>query len=186
VLADEDGRLQREHRFRQFYEEHYRSVQAYAVRRVNELSDVADVVADVFTAAWRRLDDVPPPPADRVWLYGTARRVLADHYRGAQRRGQLISRIETSQASMLPDSRNDELLLALRQLKDGEREALMLVYWEQLSYAEAGQVLGCSANAVAIRMHRAKTRLREVLAAPREPRSRGTVEAIVSFKTHGS
>jgi DNA-directed RNA polymerase specialized sigma24 family protein len=47
VLADEDGRLQREHRFRQFYEEHYRSVQAYAVRRVNELSDVADVVADV-------------------------------------------------------------------------------------------------------------------------------------------
>jgi RNA polymerase sigma-70 factor (ECF subfamily) len=87
---------------------------------------------------------------------------------------------------MLPDSRNDELLLALRQLKDGEREALMLVYWEQLSYAEAGQVLGCSANAVAIRMHRAKTRLREVLAAPREPRSPGTVEAIVSFKTHGS
>ena len=62
----------------------------------------------------------------------------------------VIQHLAPNQASMLTDSRNDELLLALRQLKDGEREALMLVYWEQLSLAEAGQVLGCSANAVAI------------------------------------
>lgn len=50
----------REHRFRQLYHEHYRTVQAYAVRRVATPADVADVTAEVFTTAWRRLDDIPP------------------------------------------------------------------------------------------------------------------------------
>jgi len=55
------------------------------------------------------------------------------------------------------------LLDAVRRLAPGEREALQLVHWERLSHAEAAAVLGCSANAVAIRVHRARTRLREEL-----------------------
>jgi RNA polymerase sigma factor (sigma-70 family) len=192
VSADKDRYQQQERRFRQLYEEHYRSVQAYAVRRVDVPTDVADVVAEVFTTAWRRLDDIPLPPADRVWLYGTARRTLAGHYRGARRRSQLISRIESSRpgspqaAEDMPGLADDRLIGAMRQLPEGERETLMLVYWEQLSHAEAAQVLGCSPNAVAIRMHRAKERLRAAL-APAAQRSRGvTAEAIDSLKTHGS
>jgi DNA-directed RNA polymerase specialized sigma24 family protein len=62
----------------------------------------------------------------------------------------------------------------------------MLVYWEQLSHAEAAQVLGCSPNAVAIRTHRAKERLRDAL-APATSRVRGAMpETIGSFKTQGS
>jgi RNA polymerase sigma-70 factor (ECF subfamily) len=195
VSADKDRYPERERRFRQLYEEHYRLVQAYAVRRVDALADVADVVAEVFTTAWRRLDDIPPPPADRVWLYGTARRVLAGHYRGARRRGRLISRIESSYASppqatgLMPGYPDGRMARAMRQLPDGERETLMLVYWEQLSHAEAAQVLGCSANAIAIRTRRAKERLREALESPvpREPGSRGaTAQSIVSLKTLGS
>jgi RNA polymerase sigma-70 factor (ECF subfamily) len=195
VSADKDGYQQQERRFRQLYEEHYRSIQAYAVRRVDTPDDVADVVAEVFTTAWRRLDDIPPPPADRVWLYGTARRALAGHYRGARRRSRLISRIQNSYADspqtveLMPGFFDDRLIRAMRQLPEGERETLMLVYWEQLSHAEAAQVLSCSPNAVAIRTHRAKERLREALAsaAPRAPGSReATVGTLVSFKTHGS
>ena len=192
MSADEDRYLQRERRFRQLYEEHYRSVQACAVRRVDALADVADVVAEVFTTAWRRLDDVPPPPADRVWLYGTARRALAGHYRGARRRSRLISRIESGYAGSpsaepRPGGLDDGLASAMRQLPEAERETLMLVYWEQLSHAEAAQVLGCSPNAVAIRTHRAKARLREALAPP-EPRAPGPrgAQATLSLKTHGS
>lgn len=166
--TDEDGYPERERRFRQLYDEHYRAVQAYVVRRVHALADVADVVAEVFTTTWRRLGDVPSAPADRVWLYGTARRVLADYYRGRRRQHGLVSRIASVQGtpevtSLLPDSPDGGLLAAMYQLPSGEREALMLVYWEELSHAEAGQVLGCSANAVGIRVHRAKARLREAL-----------------------
>jgi hypothetical protein len=58
---------------------------------------------------------------------------------------------------------------ALDRLSVREREALQLVLWEELSHAEAAQVLGCSANAVAIRVHRAKTRLRRELSATELP-----------------
>jgi RNA polymerase sigma factor (sigma-70 family) len=182
VSAVKDGYPQRERRFRQLYEEHYRSIQAYAVRRVDAPADVADVVAEVFTIAWRRLDDVPPPPAERVWLYGTARRALASHYRGARRRNQLISRIESSYAEPIPGSPDDRLVGAMRQLPEGDRETLMLIYWEQLSHAEAAQVLGCSPNAVAIRAHRAKERLRAVLTGA-DPKESGP---IISLRTHRS
>jgi DNA-directed RNA polymerase specialized sigma24 family protein len=52
------------------------------------------------------------------------------------------------------------VLDALDRLPPAEREALQLVLWEELSHAEAARVLGCSVNAVAIRVHRAKARLR--------------------------
>ncbi len=113
---DENGYAQREHRFRQLYEEHYRAVQAYAVRRVDAGADVADTVAEVFTTAWRRLADIPPSPADRLWLYGVARRVLAGQHRSSRRFRRLIDRIQLSHgpgpqtAELLPDSPNEPLI----------------------------------------------------------------------------
>jgi DNA-directed RNA polymerase specialized sigma24 family protein len=71
VAGDED---QRERRFCRLYEANFRPVQAYAVNRLGRPDDVADVVAEVFMVAWRRLADVPPPPHDRFWLYGVVRR----------------------------------------------------------------------------------------------------------------
>jgi hypothetical protein len=35
---------------------------------------VPDIVAEIFTTAWRRLGDVPDLPLDKLRLYGTARR----------------------------------------------------------------------------------------------------------------
>jgi len=132
-------------------------------------ADVADVVADVFTAAWRRLDDIPPPPDDRLWLYGVARRVIAGKHRGTRRLRSLLARLEANhdasagQPQETANFLNDRLLQAVRRLGAAEREALQLVLWEQLSHAEAAEILGCSANAVAIRVHRAKAKLRDTL-----------------------
>ena len=61
------------------------------------------------------------------------------------------------------DPVTEHVLAALAELKAADREALLLVHWEQLSYAEAAQVLGCSANAVGIRVHKAKARMRALL-----------------------
>src|SRR5262249_56141105 len=56
------------------------------------------------------------------------------------------------------------LLDALGGLSEKEREVLMLAAWEELSGPEAARVLGCTATAYRIRLHRARRRLSERLA----------------------
>jgi RNA polymerase sigma factor (sigma-70 family) len=80
-------------RFERLYAEHGRAVLAYAVRRAADAQDAADVVADTFLVAWRRLDDVPPAGAARLWLYGVARHVLANQQRSERRRERLAERL---------------------------------------------------------------------------------------------
>jgi RNA polymerase sigma-70 factor (ECF subfamily) len=48
---------------------------------------------------------------------------------------------------------------ALQELRPLDREVILLVYWDGLSHVEAGSVLGCSVNAVALRVKKAKARL---------------------------
>ena len=169
VAAADQDRDQAELRFRELYRANFRPVQGYAVNRLGAADDVPDVVAEVFTIAWRRLADIPPPPADRFWLLGTARRVIARRHRSAGRLRNLIGRLaaERYPAHQPPagaiDQVTEHVLAALAELKAPDREALLLVHWERLSYAEAAQVLGCSANAVGIRVHKAKARMRALL-----------------------
>jgi len=181
VAATDQDRGQAEVRFRELYQANFRPVQGYAVNRLGAADDVPDVVAEVFTIAWRRLADVPPPPADRFWLYGTARRVIARRHRSAGRLRNLLGRLaaERSPTQQPPagaiDPVTEHVLAALAELKAADREALLLVHWEQLSYAEAALVLGCSANAVGIRVHKAKARLRALLGVETETGPRAAV-----------
>ncbi|HUB40054.1 MAG TPA: RNA polymerase sigma factor [Streptosporangiaceae bacterium] len=181
----------RERRFSSLYREHYRSIWAYAVRRVESQADVADVVADVFATAWRRFPELPDPPADLLWLYGVARRVVAGKRRSALRMRNLIARLQATAvpaSTVTGDQVTDRVLAAVARLRPMEREAIALVHWEQLSHAEAAQVLGCSVNAVAIRVHRARARLRQELARPEPapPNARSECGALVSDSSQAS
>jgi len=168
-------------RFEGLFRDSYPLLRAYALRRAGP--DAAqDVVAETFLVAWRRFEDVPPDPLP--WLYGTARRVLANQRRSAARGVALEQRMTGSVAvnreADLGDSVADaELLrLALRRLSDRSREALMLVAWEGLDGARAARAAGCSRAAFAVRLHRARAQLTGALASlegppvpPPEPRT---------------
>jgi hypothetical protein len=75
--TENDQRDDEERRFDALYQAYYRPILACAVRRVTPAEDAADVVADVSTTAWRRIDELPQAPADRLWRYGVAQRVIA-------------------------------------------------------------------------------------------------------------
>ncbi len=162
-------------RFRALYEAHHAPLYSYVVRRLTSSpGDVADVVAEIFTVAWRRFDAVPSPPDDRLWLYGVARRIVARHERTLWRRSRLVARL-TDHAAVAEwpaprssdEARGAAVREAVARLRPADREVLALVLWEQLSHAEAAVVLGCSVNAVALRLHKARGRLRRLLAADR-------------------
>jgi RNA polymerase sigma-70 factor, ECF subfamily len=158
----------REARFGRLCEAHTAAVLAYALRRVPR-DDAADVVAETFLVAWRRLDDVEEQSA-LPWLYAVARRVLLSQRRSTQRQQAIAERIaaaEPSAANELPATPGSPRLLgALAELSEQEREVLMLAAWEELSSSDAAQVLGCTATAYRIRLHRARARLRVRLAEP--------------------
>jgi RNA polymerase sigma-70 factor (ECF subfamily) len=167
----------RAYRFSTLYESQYRTVYAFVLRRlVGPRDDASDITAEIFAIVWRKLDRVPAPPEDRLWIFGVARRVLGRHQRSMWRGSRLLRRLEAEASLGLrtEDSLGrtvtdrERVQAAIARLKPSDREVLSLVLWEQLSHSEAAQVLGCSANAVGLRLHKARSRLREELALDRE------------------
>ena len=133
------------------YAEHRACVLGYVLRRTDSTHDAADVIAETFLVAWRRLDDAPTGASARLWLYGVARRVLANHRRGERRRTQLAERLRGElarwDAPEAPSGELADLAAAFGSLADGDREVLALEAWEGLSAGEVAAVLGCSRNA---------------------------------------
>jgi RNA polymerase sigma factor (sigma-70 family) len=160
-------------KFDRLYTTHFQEIYAYVARR-RPGHEVPDLVAEVFATTWRRIDDVPPSPEDRLWLYGVARRNLSQDDRATYRRHALISRLVQTRSSPLEHSDADESdsLAFLRELighlKPLDQEVVRLVAWESLTHDEVAQVLGCSANAVTIRWHRSIGRLRKAFPAPQK------------------
>jgi len=159
-MTDADRR-----RFERIYAEQFDRVSAYALSRADrQLAE--DAVARTFEVAWRRVSDLPAEPLP--WLLGVARRSLSELRRAQRRRDGLLERIATAQPLAFADpaddlATRDRLLAALNCLSEPQLEVLLLVAWEGLSHREAATVLGCSAPAVALRLHRARARLRNAL-----------------------
>ena len=153
---------ERQGRFEALYEAHHGPVLGYVLRRTENPEDAADVMAETFLTSWRRLEEVPPGPEARLWLYGVARRVLANHHRGQRRRSALADRLRGELAvGYRPPEYTGEMAriaAAFRQLPAEQRELLALNAWEGLDYGQIAVVLGCSRNAVRIRLHRARQR----------------------------
>ena len=163
----------RRRRFETIFEEVYEPLQRYVRRRTGGGApvDADDVVADALLVVWRRLDDVPED-ATLPWTYSVARRCLANHRRGAQRSDRLAARVAATSAGPADDVAVDgdpELPAALAELGDDDRELLRLWAWEQLTAGEIATVLGISANAASIRLHRARRRLAGRLGLSRKP-----------------
>ncbi len=145
----------------------------YAARRTN--ADAAqDVVADAFLVIWRRLDDVPEG-GELPWCYAVARNCLANVERSARRQRGLVTRISRLDPPLAaedatPDFPDPALHRALARLSYDDRELLRLWAWEELRPADLAVILDTTANAVSIRLHRARKRLAEQLEAePRKP-----------------
>jgi RNA polymerase sigma-70 factor (ECF subfamily) len=143
--------------FRDLFGRHYGAVFGYAARRLG-WHEAGDATAEVFTVAWRRMRSVPDEPNALPWLYGVARRVVANHQRSARRRERLEARsLSEPERRFEPDP--TDLDQALGALRESDREVLMLVAWEGLSPSALAKALGCSKNAAVVRLHRARARL---------------------------
>lgn len=158
----------REVAFRALYAGHFDAVLGFALRRTERPEDAADVVADTFLVVWRRLAHVPEGPDARSWMYGIARRVLANHRRGEKRRAALGARLREQLPAAVRDCAEEvahrtDLDAAMGRLSGRDQEILQLHLWEGLEPREIAEVLGLTTVVVRPRLSRARRRLRQLL-----------------------
>jgi RNA polymerase sigma-70 factor (ECF subfamily) len=161
----------RRRRFEALFEANYSRVFSFSLRRTGDRDLAEEIVAETFLIAWRRLKDLPSEPLP--WLFGTARRVLANHARYTKRRSRHGPMVPLEYAeigdpsSSLADQVADRqaFVTAFAAIRAADREVLALVGWDGLSSREAAEVLGCTTTAFSLRLHRARRRLLKEMAA---------------------
>lgn len=152
--------------FAKLYEDYYRHVAGYCLRRSNA-DAVDDLVAEVFLTVWRKITDAPEGQDALKWIYRIAYLVLTNHWRGTNRRKKLDEKLESigiQPSPLVSDQvvvREEvrELLRAAQRLRERDVEVLRLSLWEHLSTEEMAAVLDVSPNAAKQRLHRARTNL---------------------------
>ncbi|GLY30864.1 RNA polymerase sigma factor [Kineosporia sp. NBRC 101731] len=158
--------------YRHLYSAHFPVILNYVLRRVNGPDDAADVVAETFLVAWRRSEEIPAGEDARLWLFGVARRVLANHARGERRRSQLGQRLRLELREDAVDDPSADLVevlavdAALGALEATDREVLELTVWDQLTPSEIGILLDLPAPVVRSRLFRARKAVRKDFRAP--------------------
>jgi RNA polymerase sigma-70 factor (ECF subfamily) len=127
-----------------------------------------DVLADTLLVCWRRIDEVPDHALP--WVYGVARLCLANAERAVRRQERVAGKIATIDPPAPSEPGPGEespaagaVTAALAVLPDRDVELLRLWAWEQLTPAEIAVVLDATPNAVSIRLHRAREKLRDEL-----------------------
>lgn len=155
-MADEGNETER---FASLFDAHFDDLWRFARRRSSSGDIADDVTAQVFAVAWRRRDELPVA-AERLWLFGVARRVLANERRAATRRERLRWKLATTdERDAGADAADGPTIPALDVLTGDEREAVQLRYWDELTVTEIATLLECTANTVSMRLHKARRKL---------------------------
>lgn len=162
--------------FGAIFDRHYAAVHRFAERRVGP-DQAAEVASETLVRAFARRTAFRPEAIDaRPWLFGIAsnlilheRRRFARYLAAVERAGNDLRRSDDlggiDDAPRRLDAPGDRRRLreALLTLSDADRELLLLVAWDDLTYEQAAETLGIPVGTVRSRLHRAKARLRELL-----------------------
>jgi len=165
-------------RFAELFDRHFAAVVRFAERRVAH-DQAGEVASETFTRAFARRASYRPGSADALpWLYGIASNLVLHERRRFARYLAAVERVETegsrqerdgglAAADRRLDAARDweRMRAALLALSDTDRELLLLVAWDELSYEDAAAVLELPVGTVRSKLHRTKARLRELLEA---------------------
>jgi len=150
-----------EERFRLAYQRHAGAVWRYLARRLGDDDLAEDLTSEVFVVAWRRRHEAPTDSLP--WLYGVARRVLANDRRAARAHASRIRALADQLAAAPPEQPTGAVAQALGELGERDREILLLAAWEGLEPRELAAVLGIRPATARVRLHRARRRFSALL-----------------------
>jgi RNA polymerase sigma factor (sigma-70 family) len=160
-------------RFAVLFDRHAPHIHRYLARRAGrQVAD--DLVAETFLTAFAKRDRYDLGYSDaRPWLYGIATNLVGQHRRdevrqyrimqGAVAEPEVPDHADRVAAGVTAQATRALLDAALAELSAGDRDVLLLIAWEQLTYQEVSRALAIPAGTVRSRLHRARTKVRQVL-----------------------
>lgn len=165
--------------FAELYSSHRRRVFGLCRRLLNSPQEAEDATQEVFLRARQRWVQFDRESSFGGWILAVARNYCIDCLRRRQREERLFipfgeGRPATHAAerwsldSLVAGERRGELRKAVAALPEKYRVPLVLVYYEELSYGEVGDVLGVDRKHVAVLVFRGRRQLRRMLMAGRK------------------
>ena len=153
-------------------ERHYDRIHRLAWRLTGSTADAEDVAQDVCVKLASAIKSFRGEAEFSTWIWRITYNAATDVLRARQR----VRPVEPSEMMLLVDARvpharasearqNDELWQTVNRLPGQQRDAVLLVYGEEMTHAEAATVMGCSEKTVSWHLHAARKRLKTMLEA---------------------
>ncbi|GHA44123.1 RNA polymerase sigma factor [Amylibacter ulvae] len=147
--------------------EHLPALRGFAMSLTRNSSAADDLVQDTIVKAWTKIDTFEVGTNLRAWLFTILRNTFYSDRRKAKHEVADIDGIHTSKLAQKPDHDGrlalKDFWVAFKQLKDEQREALILVGASGFSYAEAAQTCGCAVGTIKSRVNRGREHLAELM-----------------------
>lgn len=149
----------------------------YLVRSLQNEDDAADLAQETFVRVYQNCARFDTRKKFSTWLYAIASNRVRDRYRWRRRHPQvsldatndatgddfgetLADHAPSPSESVRSEERAETVRRAVAALPRDLRLPLVLAEYEEKSHAEIGEILGCSAKAVEVRIYRARKELR--------------------------
>ena len=140
------------------------SLRAFAISLTRNTDDL---VQEAIVRAWRNIEKFQPGTSMNAWLFTILRNSFYSQHRKAKREVEDPDGFYAARLGAPPDQNAkcdlQDMLTALAKLPLDQREALILVAAEGLSYEDAAQVCGVAIGTIKSRAHRARERLAQLL-----------------------
>ena len=152
-------------------EAHYGSVYRMAWRLIGTREEAQDVAQDVCVKLASAVRSFRGGAEFSTWLYRIAHNTAIDHMRARDRlrRGERPDVVVLFQGRAAESAETavagSELWHEVRRLPPQQRDAVIFVYAEDLTHAEAAAIMGCTEKTVSWHLHEARKRLRARLDA---------------------
>lgn len=165
ALRKERGDLDRQQRFLAAHAATHDRIYRYFRRRTDGPATAEDLSSEVFKIVWEK--SAEEEILSVMVLFGIAKNVLRNHDRSVARAANLFGVLRREREAAA-ESAESSLQEALGRLSPGDREVLLLTYWDGLSSPEISDLLNTSATAIRMRLHRARKALSTVIQAEKE------------------
>ncbi|MFC4626307.1 RNA polymerase sigma factor [Daeguia caeni] len=143
------------------------SLRAFAVSLIGQADRADDLVQDTIMRAWAKQDSFVPGTNIKAWLFTILRNGYYTQMRKHDREVQDTDGLFSERLAIHPSQYGaldmQDFRVALEQLPDDQREAIILVGASGFSYEEAADICGCAVGTVKSRVSRARARLQEIL-----------------------